>query len=228
MTIISLLACMVLVATAQPGMTGDEILSNVDGLLAGIDDLTVSLDIVADMERLSVPPMKAKFLFKQPDKTHLTSDGFAIIPREGLGMALGRLRERFAGKRVEPDTVAGRAAFRVYLEPRRERSPLKQMFVVVDAERWTTERFSATTTDGRILDATILHQRLDGRWLPATMVIQFQSLRPDSADAPSWESENPSAPRRTDLRNGSVTIHFSGYQINGGLSDDLFTKSPHQ
>jgi outer membrane lipoprotein-sorting protein len=227
-TIISLIAWMVLVAPAQREPTADEILSKVDGLLAGINDLTVSLDIVAEMDRLSVPPMKARFYFKQPDKMHFTSEGFAIIPREGLGLALGRLRERFAGKGVEPDTAAGKAAVRVYLEPRRERSPVKQMFVVVDAERWTTERFSATTADGRILNATIVHQRLDGRWLPATMVIHFQSLRPDSGDAPLWDSDTSPAPRRADLRNGTVTIQFSGYHINGGLSDDLFTKPPRQ
>jgi hypothetical protein len=102
------------------------------------------------------------------------------------------------------------------------------MFVVVDAERWITARFFATTTDGRILNAAIVHHQLNGRWLPATMVIHFESLHPDSADAALWDSESSPAPRRADLRNGTVTIQFSGYQINGGLSDDLFTKPPHQ
>ena len=69
--------------------SGEQILKNVESARAAVKDYTVMLDIVADVERLKVPPMKAKMYFKYPDKVHFDSKGFALLPREGLALNPG-------------------------------------------------------------------------------------------------------------------------------------------
>ncbi|MEK9138626.1 MAG: hypothetical protein AAB393_16000, partial [Bacteroidota bacterium] len=67
---------------AQP--SGEEILKKVDVSFSGVQDYSVVLDITADMERMTIPPMQVHMYYKQPDKFHFESENFAILPREGL------------------------------------------------------------------------------------------------------------------------------------------------
>ena len=104
-------------------LSGEEILDRVEQTLTRVDDYTVTLDIVADIEGLSVPPMKVTMYFKQPDNVHFDSEGFALIPREGMAMSLAKLKENFSVGRVDRDTVHGEPAYRLTLEPAPRLSP---------------------------------------------------------------------------------------------------------
>ena len=39
------------------------------------------------MEFLKVPDSEAKLYFKQPDKIHIESEGFAMLPKEGINFS---------------------------------------------------------------------------------------------------------------------------------------------
>jgi outer membrane lipoprotein-sorting protein len=201
--------------------TGEEVLARMAEAFEGIDDYTVTMDIVADLERLKVPPMTVTMYYKRPDKVHFDSDRFALLPREGVALNPERLRARFNATAVAHDTLAGRSVLRVTLKPKNDKTGLRAFLLDVDPVRWTPERMITPLFDGRTMTATLSHVQVDGRWLPSQLAVRFTSTVTDTVveapPAPSPIPARPSMPRR-----GTITVRYSGYRVNTGLSDDLF------
>ncbi len=203
--------------------SGEEVLRNIDARLAPVHDYTVTLDVVADVERLNVPPMHATMYFKQPDKIHIDAEGFALLPREGLQPEIGKLLSRYSVAETAGDTLGGVPVRRVTLQAKSERGFPRSLSVYVDPHRWTTERIVTRGSADRVATITFTYVQVEGVWLPGGMTAAF-SLAP----ADSLEGDLPAAPMRPQQkpRKGTVTVRFSDYRLNTGLSDDIFAKEP--
>jgi hypothetical protein len=205
---------------AQP--SGDQILKNIEANYAGIQDYTVALDVTVDLERLKVPKMKATMYFKQPDKIHFVSEGFALLPKEGLGFTPGRLSTRFEVANVE----AQEAQYYLTTTLKNDKAKLRKAFFTINASNWTvasiTTPLPTSRDDGRQMNATFTYHRVDGHWLPATLNVTFSS---DTADTEPTDpfAQMPGALRSTQIpRKGSIAVRYSDYKINTGLSDEVF------
>lgn len=212
------------VAVARGGDTsGEAVLRSVDARLAPVHDYTVTLDVVADIERLNVPPMHATMYFKQPDKIHLDAEGFALLPREGLQPEIGKLLSRYNVAETGSDTLGGVPVRRVTLQAKSERGFPRMLSVYVDPRRWTTERIVTKGSADRVATITFSYIQVDGVWLPGEMTAAFSI-----AQADSLEGDLPAAPMRPQQmpRKGTVTVRFSEYRLNTGLNDEIFTKDP--
>ena len=201
--------------------SGETILRNVEARLSAVHDYTVTLDIVADIERLNVPPMHVTMYFKQPDKVHLDAEGFAMLPREGLQPNVAKLLARYTVARVDRDTLDGVPVRRVSLQAKSDRSAARNLTVYVNPERWTTERIVTTGAADRLATISFTYENIQGVWLTGGMTAAF-SLAPGD----STESDLNPGPFRGQQkpRNGTVTVRYSNYRLNTGLSDDIFTK----
>ncbi len=211
-------------AGSQP-LKGSEILARVEALYNDVNDYTVTLDIVADLERLNIPPMHVTMYFKKPNKLHFDAEGFAILPREGLGISAGQLSARYTVERVDEDTLNGAREFRLTLTPKDERAQIRKLLLYVNPVRWTPDKGVTSLPDGRTMSAAVQHEQVDGRWMPSLMTVTFTSPVRDTTEVPPWEQVAPAAPiRRASPRNGTITVRYSDYRINTGLSDDIFSK----
>jgi len=204
---------------------GEAMLRSVDARLASVHDYTVTLDVVADVERLNVPPMHATMYFKQPDKVHLDAQGFALLPREGLQPNFSKLLTRFTVASVGKDTLEGMPVKKVVLQPKSERTFPRSLTIDVNTDRWTPERIVTTGSGDRVATITFSYVQVGGVWLASEMKAAFALAAPDSGepDMPSAPMRPPQTPRR-----GSVTVTFTDYRINTGLSDDIFSKDSSQ
>jgi hypothetical protein len=202
---------------------GEGMLRNVEARLAAVHDYTVTLDVVADIERLNVPPMHVTMYFKQPDKVHLDAEGFALLPREGLQPNLGKLLSRYKVARVEKDSLDGLPVRKITLQAKSERSFPRSLALYVNTQRWTTERIVTSGAADRLGTISFSYVQVEGIWLPDEMTAAFALAPADSA-----ETELPAGPLRPQQkpRTGTVTVRYSNYRLNTGLGDDIFTKDP--
>ncbi len=210
------------VAVARGGdPAGETILRNVEARLAAVHDYAVTLDVVADIERLNVPPMHATMYFKQPDKVHIDAEGFAMLPREGLQPNVGKLLGRYAVAGVAKDTLDGIAVRKVTLLAKSDRSFPRSLTVYVNPQRWTTERIVTSGAADRLATISFTYVQVEGVWLPGGMTAAFALAPPDSSGI-----DLPAGPLRPQQkpRNGTVTVRYSNYRLNTGLSDDIFAK----
>jgi hypothetical protein len=214
----------VLLLVRQAGaqeLPGDTVLQRVDRQLSRVQDLTVTLDITADMDRMDVPPMHVTMYYKRPDKTHFESEGFAMLPREGLFLGTDRLRARYLVQGVSRQTEGGKMITRVDLVGKTSKIVPPSMAVFVDPSRWSTERILAEFTDGRRITTVFENQEVEGVWLPSQTTLTITPAPGDTMDAAASEQQQM-AIRRQPLRAGTITIRHSGYRLNTGLSDDIF------
>jgi hypothetical protein len=201
--------------------TGEKILQNTESQLDRVQDYTVTVDIIADIERLNVPPMHATLYFKQPDKVHIDAQGFALLPREGLAFNLRKLLAHYVVAGVERDTSGGDLRYHLTLAGKSTRTPMKNIEMFVRGDRWTVEKLVTPQAGDREMTATFSYTSVKGIWLPSSMVASFSLSQPDSLEEDPLQ--NPAVPRRQpSFHNGTITVTYSEYQVNTGLGDDMF------
>jgi outer membrane lipoprotein-sorting protein len=215
----TLLLFLAMPASGQP--SGEDILKNLQAHFPGVQDYTVKLDILPDIERLKVPPMQVTMFFKQPDKFHYESESFAVLPREGLSFSPAQLLARFDVMRVETEDSATGKYYELQLRAKDPRTKLFNLTLTVSAATWKPMRFVTMLMDRRTLTATFAYETQGEFTMPSLLTVQFAS--PDSSDQNTAKEEEMSPRRHQMLRGGKVTIRYSEYQINTGLSDDIFT-----
>jgi len=222
---ISTAAVLALLLQLTPVPAGEAILKRVEAALASVQDYTVTLDITADIEQANIPPMKATMYFKQPDRIHFESQGFALLPREAFSLSPTRLLERFRVDSVAVDTAEGEKIYRLHLTARDEKVRMREAWLDVSPERWTIDRGRLTFADDRTIAVRFRHERVGSVWLPSELFLSISQAGAVPSEAPPSDEGRPAQLGRRALRKGSVVIRYSGYRLNTGLSDDIFVPS---
>jgi hypothetical protein len=219
-TIVAGMVGFFMLGTGPADPTGEQILKNIEAGRAAVRDYTVKLDIVADVEHVRVPPMKAKMYFKYPDKVHYDSKGFALLPKEGLALNPESLIKLYTVNRVSRDTIDGTPGYLLDLRAKSEKTRIQWLAVNTNPVRWTIDRVQIRRGGDRLMTMQFRYDRIEGYWLPADIVASF-SVASDSTDSGALDPTSPMRAPQTP-RTGRITLHFSEYQVNTGLADSLF------
>jgi outer membrane lipoprotein-sorting protein len=200
--------------------SGEEILKRVEEEFAAVQDYVVTLDVVADVEQMNIPPMEVTMYYKHPDKFHFESTGFALLPREGLAFNVARILSRFSIEAVEPGSESGQV--RMTLRPKNDAERVTRLELAIDTTRWKPARVRTTLAGGRTMTARFTYRTFDGFLMPSELRVEFESPPADTTDMPI--TMPGAVPRAPMPRSGSVTIRYRDYRINVGLTDDIFKK----
>ncbi|MEP0822634.1 MAG: hypothetical protein HRF44_07270 [Ignavibacterium sp.] len=208
---------------------GERILARCEEVYAGIEDYTVDLVATIDMERVQIPEMKATLYFKRPDRIHIKSDNFALLPRTGLAMPVTALIARYTAVFQATDSIGGKEAYRLILTARNPQSPVQSMTIWVDPSNHTIVQTASSPYRGRSVMVKIRHTLQEGRfWLPEHMTAVFTTTAPDTADDSNdlFAAKPQLQEFRRPPRSGSMEVRYSNYRLNRGLSDELFRTEP--
>jgi outer membrane lipoprotein-sorting protein len=221
-------AALVVAAFAPADPSGADILKRIEAQVAGVNDYTVTLDVVAAIEHVKVPPMHATLYYKKPDKVHVASKGFTMVPRESMGMQFSKLSERYVVDSVVADRKTVPPVYRLVLRPRDERSAVRKVWLYVHGEHWTPERIEIPQSGGSVMKAAFLYQNVSGFWLPSELTVTFAMGASDTTTAvPANPFGNAPAARmaqRSGGRSGTITVKYADYKINTGLGDEVFVE----
>lgn len=223
-----------------------------DSLLAGfsrIEDYVVNVKISVEMTGLRMPRKKIKLYYKKPNKIKVEADGFAIVPKTGLGGSpaqfLSMMDSVFVAGRemvgqhdhwkltgtVIPDSL--KLPVRTT-----EEVPEIGMSIWVDAERWVISRVETMVDNRKVFTVESEFTEVDRLHLPNKTVVRIGfkgladwSLR-DPMGGPATDRkefgeivENAGIDKQEKEFAGSVTMIFSAYRVNRGLEDKIFEKS---
>ena len=207
----------------QTQLSGNEIFKNVEAGLSGMLDYTVDLDVTTNVDRMNVPRMHVRMYYKQPDKFHFESDGFALLPREGLAFSASRMLSRFSVEDVEEEMSGNEKQFKLLLRPRDTRVRATQLILYIDAAYWKPRTIVSSLFDGRTMTASFRYEKQGSYLMPSSLSVEFAAPPADTTDqtlgmevAPLQRPQMP--------RSGTITVRYSSYRINTGLSDDIFDK----
>jgi outer membrane lipoprotein-sorting protein len=210
---------------AAQAVDGATVLRKVDQTLSGFDDFIATFEAEVNMERLRVPKMEGTIYFKKPDKLHVESKNFTMVPREGVFLNPTLLLERYDVSIVGIDTLDNEPHYKLQLAARNGQIRLRQMFLWVNQLRWTITQMETVPSAGRSFTMKYSYGIERGVHLPIRIVAEIDSNDREPSD-PFMEA-NPDFTPRADrmkraIQNGTITIMLSNYQLNVGLADDRF------
>ncbi len=202
-------------------------MKNVEKGFEGIEDFEVTIEATVDMERMRIPKMTGTLYFKKPDKIHFVSANFMMVPREGIVVNPSLLRERYQPALVGEEEADGKKLYKLELAAKAEKVRPRQMELWIDPSNWTIVKMETIPYQGRILRLTFEYELQEGKyWLVRTLRASFDVAARDT----SQQSELGVAPppqfeqMRRPPRSGSITVTYSNYKLNVGLSDEIFER----
>lgn len=230
-TTVVFLIAMICAITAQSQSlpAGGEVLKKLVQGVEGVDDYTVCLQADLHMQNVRIPRAIATMYFKKPDKVHFDSPSIAMMPREGIAFNSVAMLDQYTAQMIGEDTALGLKVYKLQLAAKSASVRLRQLFVWVNPGNWTMVRLQTIPYEGRILTIDFSYGLQESKfWMPITMDARFglvddgrgtRSQAADSSTAPETPADQmmPRAPR-----SGSISITYSDYKINTGLSDEIF------
>jgi outer membrane lipoprotein-sorting protein len=210
------------------GITASAIMQNTEKGFEGIHDFVATIEAEVDMERVRVPKMSATMYYKKPDKVHLSSTSFAMLPREGLALNPSILNERYNPKILGDELLDGRKVYKVELTAKEAKIRPGQLTLWIDPATWTISRMETVPYQGRVLRLLFTYaSQAGGVLLPKSMKASFEvAARDSTAGQLNLDMQVPpqfdETPRPS--RSGSITVRYLEYKVNVGLSDDIFEK----
>lgn len=204
----------------------DDILIKVISTVEGISDFTVAIEAEIQMERVQIPKMKATMFFKKPDKLHFNSDGFLAIPREGMVLNPALFRERYTVNSMFQDTIRGIQNWKLILNAKDHKSQKRDIILWINPENWTISKLETIPYEGRVIVVNFFYMFIQEKyWLVSKMEARFTS----ESESPAFDTlplaeQQSEVMQRTIPRSGVITISYSDYKINTGLSDEIFAR----
>jgi outer membrane lipoprotein-sorting protein len=214
---------------AQKGgdITAPAMMRNVEKGFEAVQDFTVTLNAEVDMERVRVPKMTATLYYKKPDKLHVASPNFAMLPREGIVLNPALLGQRYEPTLKGKESVDGADLYRIELSAREARVRPARLTIWIDPSNWTIARMESTPYQGRSLKLVMTYALEQGTmWLPKTLSASFESVARDTTtklDLNLQAAPDPDEQRRPP-RSGKINVQYLDYKVNTGLSDEIFEK----
>lgn len=202
--------CGVLLCVLPAGaeLTAREVLDKALSVQDQVQDYTARCTLTADLPGLELPTRHFTVYFKRPGKLKVESRDLVVVPREAL--TLGDLR-----RHLEEDTtvslagvgaIGEKALYCIKLQPA-EPKDTGRVLVWIQGDNWTPTRTEIWRGQTCLVRIEWTFARIaDQYWMPTSIVCRIPSGL--------LGEQGP----------GTVKLTWQDYQVNTGLSDDLFTE----
>lgn len=219
-----------LVSISAQVQNADEILYEVKEKFNKIKDYEVDVKISVDVNFLKVPEAKAKIYFKQPDLVKLDSEGFALLPKEGVNFSpIKLLNENYTAIYIKEEILNNHKVDVVKVIPSNDSSGVVLSTLWIDAEGHYIRKVETTTKSNGTLKMD-LNYLDDDKWgLPKEIIFSFNVSDVQLPAAFSGEiggnQEEKSRKKMGESMSGKVTLTYSDYRVNIGLQDSFFEET---
>ncbi len=194
-----------------------------------VKDFETDVNIKVNVEFLNVPESKAKLYFKQPNKTKLESTGFAMLPKQGIGIPVATLLSTpYTALYTGKETINGKNLTLIKIIPVSDTGDIILSTLWIDESRSVVQKITSSTRRGTV-QLEFGYGKYLSLGLPETVKISFdlpnfslpKTLTGDiSSDSKKDEKKTPPSKQVK----GSATLTYSNYSINKGLSDNIFNE----
>lgn len=201
----------------------DEILKTVIKNFDRVQDYVVDVNIKVDVQGVKVPETKAKIYFKQPDKIHLESEGFAMLPKDGMLFSPSSLLKKDYTAIYEKDVELNGAKVSVIkVIPSGEQSEIILSTLWVDQSKKMIRKIESTTKSDGTFSIDFNYNDEIKFPLPTQIVFYF-NLDKMNLQLNNKNSDPDNRKRGFDsTTKGKVVVKYSNYVINKGINDSVF------
>jgi outer membrane lipoprotein-sorting protein len=201
------------------------ILNNVKKASERVKDYQADVKIKLDISFIKVPDSEAKIYYKAPDKMHIESKTFALLPKEGMDFSPAAfLKGSYTAIYVKEDVTDGVKASVVKIIPSDEKSNVILSTLWIDQHTNTIRRVETTAKVNGTFVIELKYDGKNGYNLPSSLVFTFNADRIRLPKSFNSNNSETSKSKETGSRQGKVYIKYNNYVVNKGISDNIFEK----
>ncbi len=205
----------------------EKILDKVKEEFAKIEDYSVDAEISVDVNFLKMPKAKAKIYFKNPDKIKMESNGFAMLPKQGINYSPAKFLEiPHSAIWLKEEEIDGYKTDVIKVIPTIDTMGIVLTTLWVDKERHLFRKIESTTKTQGTLTIDLEYENGDDHCLPTKVIFGFSVAGMQIPQAMTGEFGNQGnwRKKKKEPMSGSISIIYSNYNINTGLEDSFFDK----
>jgi len=189
-----------------------------------IRDYEVDAEIKFDITSVKMPDSKIKIFFKQPDKFKIQSESFVMLPKQGLNFSPSQLMKGdFTALYVRSELLDNKKCDVVKIIPNSDTTDIILSTIWIDTNEKIIRKIETVTKKSGTVRIELTYDEKANIALPSKIKFNFGEMESSANNIPEQQKENGNFKRR--LRqpiSGVVTIIYSNYKINKGLSDNIF------
>ncbi len=207
----------------------EDILDKVKNNFSRVSDYEVSVNIKVDVNFLKVPETHARIFYKQPDKIKLKSEGFALLPKEGLDFSpYSFLEGDYTAIFDKENEIGGNPCYLIKIIPLGDKGDLILSTLWIDKSQYIIRKIESTTKSNGTFTIDLKYDNGLKYPLPSSMVFSFnvqkmQMPKEITGDMTDETNEEKGKQNKSKTTAGKVYINYSDYKVNSGLPDSLFT-----
>ncbi|OGU35272.1 MAG: hypothetical protein A2068_00650 [Ignavibacteria bacterium GWB2_35_6b] len=205
-----------------------KILDAVKEKFNNVKDYEVDATITVDVNFLRVPESKAKIYFKQPDKLKLDSEGFALLPKEGINFSPAKLLSGdFNAIFIKSDTLKSKNVDVVKVIPSSDSADVILTTLWIDQQMSVVRKMETTTKRNGTFEINLSYEKSNYKFLPSEVRLKFsvnEMQIPKTITGEFNNNEENGRKEKNEPMSGMVIVKYSNYKINQGLKDSLFEK----
>jgi outer membrane lipoprotein-sorting protein len=229
--VIAILLCCSLQAGAQT-YDATETFYKLRSKIEQVKDYTADVVMHIQVPFMKVPRLTGKLFFKSPGMLKLErKGGIAILPKKSINLTLdnmiplGKVTVIDAGM----DSTYGKDVHVIKIVPDNDQTDIILTKVWIDTKRMLAVRTETTTKENGTMKMNLEYGTYASIALPdkVSFIIDVKDYKlpkgvtmdynADEVVKPTKQSGNP-----LPIKKGKIQIQYSNYQINKGLSDDIF------
>lgn len=192
-----------------------------------IRDYEVDAEIKFDITSVKMPDSKIKIYFKQPDKFKIQSEGFVMLPKQGLNFSPSQLMKGdFTAIYVRSEILNNKKCDVVKIIPNSDTTDIILSTLWIDSFENVIRKIETTTKKTGTVRIELTYEK-ENIGLPSNIKFTFGMNEPQNMKKPQQQKENFGQGLRQS-HSGVVTVTYSNYKINKGIPDSIFNEKKFQ
>ena len=200
----------------------NELLKKIEGNFNKIKDYSADIEIIIDVNFVDAPNSKAKIYFKQPNKVKIESDGFAIIPKQGLTFSPSELlTDSYSAIYIKSEIIDSFMVDVIKVIPLEDSSNILLSTLWVDPLYNVIRKLESVTKKIGTITIQLEYESEVVPSLPSVAKFFFNTT--NSGHETMFRNPNKSdSNKKKGNLSGTVIVKYSNYLINQNLSDSFF------
>ncbi len=200
-----------------------ELINKVSEEFNKVEDYQVSVTITVDVNFLKVPETKATIYFKQPDKVKMNSEGFALLPKEGLNFSPTKLlQNEFTAIHARSETIDGANCEVIKVIPLADTTGVILSSLWIDPELNVIRKIETTTKQAGTFEIDLAYNHSDLKNLPSEVKFIFNVENFKMPASMTGEFDKPKEKNKDESITGVVIVKYNDYKLNQGIEDSFF------
>ena len=215
-------------STYLPAQDAGILIQSIREKLEKINDYRAQASLKTNIPFLRVPDAEVTVYYKKPNRIKIKNDkGISLVPKESVSISLysllnGKYQVIDAGK----DKINNIPVRIVKLLPENENADLVLATLYIDASRLLVLKAKITTRENGTDEVILNYGKYAASSLPDKIIFSFNTQDYKLPKGVTFDYDDGSQKKQPpgDQKNqrGKIEISYHSYEINRGLSEDVF------